>query len=358
MSIDPIRQRWRDLPAEAGRNSSEALAGDLFRAVPSPRLREPQAVSSLFAELRERRRPFREALRRVVETRPTIRRLAVAFSVFLSLNLALALALPQVRQQIQHWRPGATRRAEVIALPSPASPLPAAAVVPTPAPPIAPPSPEPSADGVPGLEAPALSRPQRHVHAPIAARETTTEPSPPAPIAADSDSRDESLAGESQLLSKALASLSEGQPAQALATLALYQEKYPHGSMGYEVALAQVKAEMANNQVGPALAAIERAMAMPGFEGLPRSNEITVMRAELLAQSQRCTEAVPIFDRLAGDGSSNDVDSALVERALYGRARCLASEGDAASSHAALHDYLRRFPSGRFAKAARGALAQ
>jgi TolA-binding protein len=309
-------------------------------------------VSNLFAELRERKRPFGEALRRFFGIRRGIRRLAVAFSLFLSLNLAMALSLPPVKQwwsrMLQPTVNPVHGSKQVIAPPAPS-----AAVFPAPAPAI-----EPSVEHAPGLEAPAPSRPRRQVHAPIAAREEMVEPPAPAPIAADPEPRNESLAGESQLLSKALTALSEGQPNRALAALAIYQEKFPHGSMAYEAALAQVKAEMASNQVGRALAALDRAMAMPGFEGLPRSSELTLMRAELLAQSRRCAEALPTFDRLAGSTpGSSDFDSSLVERALYGRASCLASEGDAAGSRASLHDYLRRFPSGRFAKEARTALA-
>ncbi len=364
MRMDPIRQRWRDLPSrttpsDRATDSPEVLAGNLFRAAPSPCPREPQAVSSLFAELCERRPPLGETLRRAFGIGQGIRRVAVVVSVFLSLNLALALSLPQVRQQVkQWWQPEVNpvrRGGPVHAPPLLAPPLPSATLVQSPE---LPALERRSDDGALDREAPTLSRTRRRPQGPIAARQVAAEPAAPAPIVADPEPRDDSLAGEAQLLSKALAALSEGQPTRALATLALYQERYPHGSMGYEAALAQVKAEMANNQVAPALAALERAMAMPGFEGLPRSSELTLMRAELLAQSQRCAEALPTFDRLAGDARSGELDSSLVERALYGRASCLASEGDAAGSRASLQDYLRSFPNGKFAQAARTALAK
>jgi len=103
MTRHPIRERWRDLhtrissgrPAGAEASPLEAAAGSLFRAAPPTRPRTPQATSSLLAALRERRQPWAARWpRRVLG----LRRLAIALSIFFSLNLAMALTLSPVKQ--------------------------------------------------------------------------------------------------------------------------------------------------------------------------------------------------------------------------------------------------------------------
>ncbi len=339
----------------------ESAAGNLFRSAPPPIARTPQAASSLFAELRERGRPWGAVwLRRVFG----VRRLAIALSAFFSINLAMAFTIPPVQrwwsqvvraQATQSSRASQSSQAfakRAPSVPTAAAPAPTATLTPPPTIDL-PPGLELPAAGVPPVEAAALSRPRRHVYTSIASREPVAELPHPAPIAA-SPRASQSLAGESDLLARALAALGEGHPSQALAAIAIYQQQFPHGSLAYEATLAEVKAELASGQPGRALSALEKATAMPGFELLPRSNELTLMRAELLARAQSCGEALPIFDRLAG--SPDALDPPLVERALYGRAGCLASQGDREGSRTTLKDYLDRFPGGRFAAAARTAL--
>ncbi len=382
MTMEPIRERWRDLPAPgaaagAEEGSPESVAGSLFRAAPSTRPRTPQAASSLLVDLREHGRLRGSGwLQRVFGMRRGMHRgmrwLAVALSMFFSLNLAMALVLPPVNQlwsrawqvavsEVSMPRRAGHGRARPAALPP--SPIPAAPAVERAPDTLEPPEalalqavPEAPPEAM--AEAPALSSPRRHVYAPTASRETELAPPPPAPVAAAPvapapEPATDALAGEAELLSRALGDLGAGRPARALTELASYHERFPHGSLAYEATLAEVKAEMATGQDGRALAALEGALVMPGFGGLPRSNELILLRAELQARARDCARALVTFDMLV---SAEDLDAPLAERALYGRASCLATQGDQAGSRQALQEYLRRFPAGRFAATARTAL--
>ena len=151
-----------------------------------------------------------------------------------------------------------------------------------------------------------------------------------------------------------MAALGAGQPSQALEAVAAYRSRFPQGRLTYEATLAEVKAQSAEGHDRLARAALEQAMALPDFDGLPRLSELTVLHAELQARMKDCAEALPTFDRLA---RSPDLDAPLAERALYGRQSCLASQADRTGARKALEVYLRRFPEGRFAQAARAALS-
>jgi TolA-binding protein len=84
-----------------------------------------------------------------------------------------------------------------------------------------------------------------------------------------------------------------------------------------------------------------------------RDQELRVVRGELAAAAS-CARAISDFDAvLAGMPAP-----ALAERALYGRATCLARLGDAPAAARDLRAYVRRFPDGRFAAEARRALGE
>jgi hypothetical protein len=84
----------------------------------------------------------------------------------------------------------------------------------------------------------------------------------------------------------------------------------------------------------------------------PPSDEALLQRAEQLAQAGRCAEALEPFSVVA----DNAEDSPLVERGLFGRARCHLALGHSAEGREDLETYLARFPSGHFAAQARSLL--
>ncbi len=78
----------------------------------------------------------------------------------------------------------------------------------------------------------------------------------------------------------------------------------------------------------------------------------TVLQAERLAASGRCTEAIPLFTRVFSDSD----DSTQVEQALFGRARCYRALGQQSEASDDLQLYLSRYPHGRFAAQAEALL--
>jgi hypothetical protein len=78
----------------------------------------------------------------------------------------------------------------------------------------------------------------------------------------------------------------------------------------------------------------------------------SIQVAEELASRGRCLEAIPVFSRIV---SASD-DSTLIERALFGRARCYIALGRRSDANENLQLYLSRFPAGHFATQARDLL--
>ncbi|HUB07190.1 MAG TPA: tetratricopeptide repeat protein [Myxococcales bacterium] len=102
---------------------------------------------------------------------------------------------------------------------------------------------------------------------------------------------------------------------------------------------------------GEALALLD-ALAAKGFAGLPRPDELRVLRGDLLLEQGRFTEALASFGAPGPDAAPT-----LRERALYGEAVARARLGDAQGSRRDFARYLQAFPEGRHAKEAREALA-
>lgn len=135
--------------------------------------------------------------------------------------------------------------------------------------------------------------------------------------------------------------------AAALTALDEYLRSYPTGLFVHEARLGRVDALLALGRRGDAREAMD---ALPlGNDAL--GLELTVTRGELRAGTD-CKGALADFDRaLAGR-----LTDPLAERALFGRAVCRTRQGRAAEARADLEEYLRRFPSGARAEAARGRL--
>jgi hypothetical protein len=98
-----------------------------------------------------------------------------------------------------------------------------------------------------------------------------------------------------------------------------------------------------------------RAMKAPSESATPEpATAVTpalIDRAEQLARMGRCREAIAAFT-----GAMSTGQDPVVERALYGRARCLLTLGEASQAQTDLRAYLARFPTGRFASEAQDLL--
>jgi hypothetical protein len=159
---------------------------------------------------------------------------------------------------------------------------------------------------------------------------------PPAPSA---------LAAETALLAEALTRLRHRRdPAAALAALDAYDASAPRGTLRREADGARVDALIMLGRDADALAVLRTLALQPRG----RDQELRVVRGELAAAAD-CAGAVDDFDRVLAEAPP----ARLVERALHGRATCLARLGDPEAARRDLIEYLRRFPEGRFAAEAR-----
>jgi hypothetical protein len=218
----------------------------------------------------------------------------------------------------QPWRPA--RRVQTLAPAQPEPVMPAA---------------EPA--GI--VAAPPLHRRPVALAAPVEAAPPSSSPSA------------STLAEEAALLSRGLRQLEVQHDAAAAArTLGDYAQRFPHGTLAGEARTARVDALVRSGQRALALAELDQE-APRGLSALPQGQELGVLRAELLAESGDCAAALTAFEHVPADGPR-----ALRERALWGRAACRATLGDASGSRQDLQQYLVSFPNGRFAAAARAAL--
>jgi TolA-binding protein len=157
-------------------------------------------------------------------------------------------------------------------------------------------------------------------------------------------SRSGPLAEETRLLERALTSLRRDRDGAAtLAALDRYQSTFPAGLLRPEAARARVDALFLLGRRGEAGEALEALT----LESRGRDLELLLVRGELRGQHD-CSAAIADFDRILNAVTSG----VLAERALYGLAVCRAQQGDDLGARRAFQDYLRRFPTGRFAAAA------
>jgi TolA-binding protein len=189
----------------------------------------------------------------------------------------------------------------------------------------------------------------------IAARRADGMTSPAAEAPTNAREREEpaqsqasDLALETGALRGALEKLSRGHdPQGALALLDDFLRHHQPTQLGDEIALARVQALA---QLG------RRSEALQVLDPLPlgRSQAIAiVLRGELRADADRCLDALNDF-ALADTERNDDVGA----RALYGRATCLARQGDSGRARLDFLRYLERFPQGRFAADAAHALGR
>jgi hypothetical protein len=156
---------------------------------------------------------------------------------------------------------------------------------------------------------------------------------------------------EQALLTRALQGLRIARdPEEALAALDEYVARFPQGALASEAARLRTEALLLTGRKTAALAELDRIPA----QALPASDERRVLRGELRATAGRWREALADFDvvtvSLMGSHKMPDAKSMeRLERALWGRASARSRLGDDGGARADLRDYLRLFPSGRFA---------
>ena len=178
-------------------------------------------------------------------------------------------------------------------------------------------------------------------------------PSPAEPGTASGRRRRTALADESKLLMSALAALRRDKDAgAALALLDEHDRRFPRGELAGEATRARVEALLKERRLDEALALLEN---LGTGLGAGEQRKLSVTRAELRAATGQCAVAIEELDRLLRRDLRAD---ALTERALWSRAACRAARGDAELARGDLERYLTTFPSGRFAAAARAALAK
>lgn len=160
------------------------------------------------------------------------------------------------------------------------------------------------------------------------------------------------LAAESRLLGVALHQLrQERDGTAALRSLDLYAQRFPGGLLAEEAQAARLDALLLLEHRSEALQLLDRTQ----FQRLGRGGELRVVRAELRAAAGRCREALADFAAVLASTAAPPPPP-VAERALYGRASCLAALSDPQSARAGLLQYLAQFPTGRFADAARRSL--
>jgi Flp pilus assembly protein TadD len=163
-------------------------------------------------------------------------------------------------------------------------------------------------------------------------------PSPsPATAAEDDDPRRESRA-----LGIAIKKLRQDHdPRGAMAALDRYSRGFPNGRLAAEGGLVRVEALLALGERGAALRLLDD---LPIDES-PRARQLLVLRGELRATADRCSDAL----RDLGRGLSLVPHDAVDERALFARASCLDRLHRPAEARRDLESYRIHFPTGAHA---------
>jgi tetratricopeptide (TPR) repeat protein len=337
MNVKPVLRRLRDHEPGPGPNGdAEARAGEIIRSVEQPRKLAAQAHTRILRRLRGEPAAAGEPARLVSRHASALQVASGVALVALGASAAVAWfrgagSSGSETSSVNHAPPALTD--------APAAPL-DAPPAPTDAPPAltnAPPLPAMSSAG----KASAANGPPRSaIGAPSAAAAASASASTPP----------SSLAEESRLLAIAFDQLRARHDFNgALATLRLYDARFPDGKLRSEALRTRLDALTGLGNWVAALDLLDHALDERAL-----SPELRVLRGELRAGAGRCAEATQDLDRaLTGSGPGR-----LAERALYARASCRAQLGDRAAATADLNEYLERFPDGPHAAEAKERLGR
>jgi hypothetical protein len=160
------------------------------------------------------------------------------------------------------------------------------------------------------------------------------------------------LIEESRLLQAALhqlRTLKDGR--SALRVLDQYEERFPQGQLRAEATLARVDALLLSGLVSDALKQLQRLSPVERAR-LPRARELQVLEVELLAQLDRCDQALVQLKQLPDSGP------VLAERALFVHATCEARAHRFDQARALYEELLRKWPEGAHAAEVRRALGK
>jgi hypothetical protein len=174
-------------------------------------------------------------------------------------------------------------------------------------------------------------------------------PTPPAAPAAALPA----ASSEAALVAEALVDLRQRNDARAaLATLDRHAREFPHGVLETEAFRTRIEAVIQLGDLKTALGLLDGKLASTQALGA----NLTLTRAELRAAAGRFGEALPDFNQVL-EGAAGPLAAGGDERALYGRAVCLARLGQDERARADLLAYQKRFPEGRFAREVQRLLA-
>ena len=157
-------------------------------------------------------------------------------------------------------------------------------------------------------------------------------------------------ASESHFIAVALKKLRQNHDARgAIDALEEYRASFPNGRLGAEAGLIRVEALLSLGERAEALHALDGDSAIG--QG-PRSRELLVLRGELRASANRCSEAVSDL----GKSLSASPHDAIDARALFARASCLSRLHQYEAARRDLERYQAHFPNGANAAVAAGLL--
>jgi hypothetical protein len=229
-----------------------------------------------------------------------------------------------------------------------APPLEKAAAVPPPAAALPPAAAPPPVAAPPPAAAPPVAAVAARPAVPAARRPPA--PAPPAePPPAEQMPEESPAVLEARLLDAAMERMRDRRdPAGALQLLDRHRREFAAGALRSEADVLRVRALLSLGRRDAALALLD---VLPLGDGA-REPELRVVRGELRAGAGRGREATSDFEAALGS-----VSGELLERAHYGRALSQAQLGDRDAAARSWKDYLQRFPAGRYAQAAREALA-
>jgi hypothetical protein len=206
--------------------------------------------------------------------------------------------------------------------------------------PVAPVAPSGPASGWPASAAPAERAPAPDRQIPALPAPVTASP----PAAASTRTAPRESSSEERLLAAAVRALrAKADPRSALGALDEYGALYPQGRLFVEAQILRVDALTALHDAPEAL----RVLDGLDFARMPGGLDRQLQRAELRAAAGRVEEAEADFAGVILHEGRRD--SEVLERALWLRARARASRGDTNAARLDASEYLRRFPSGRFA---------